>query len=104
MLSCLPKVTQCSDLESSSYDSIVLVTPDLGPVTHPVLSSALSAVASVDAKALTSVTLVPVSLPCKRLVLSPTGPLDRDYDDVRWVHHVMTGTRLHTLLCCQEVL
>jgi len=37
----------------------------------------------VDAKALTSVTLVPVSLPCKRLVLSPTGPLDRDYDDIR---------------------
>ena len=85
MLSCLPKVSQVTDLESSSHDCIVLVTPDLGPVSHPALSSALSALASVDAKALSSVTLVPVSLPCKRLVLSPTGPLDRDYDDVRWV-------------------
>ena len=28
-------------------------------------------------------TLVPVDLPCKRLVYSPTGPLDKDYDDVR---------------------
>ena len=83
MLSCVPKVTQCSNLETGDHDSIVLVTPDLGPVSHTVLSSALSAVASVDAKALTSVSLVPVSLPAKRLVLSPTGPLDRDYDDVR---------------------
>ena len=28
-------------------------------------------------------TVVPVPLPCKRLVFSPTGPLNRDYDDVR---------------------
>ena len=28
-------------------------------------------------------TLVPVDLQCKRLVCSPTGPLDKDYDDVR---------------------
>merc|ERR1719270_1997050 len=33
--------------------------------------------------ALTSVSVLPVPLPCKRLVFSPTGPLDRDYDDVR---------------------
>jgi leucyl aminopeptidase len=27
--------------------------------------------------------VVPVSLPCKRLVYAPTGPVDRDYDDLR---------------------
>ena len=102
MLSCLPKVTHVTDLETSAHDSIVLVTPDLGPVSHPALSSALTAVASVDKSALSSVTLVPVSLPCKRLVLSPTGPLDRDYDDVRWVTW-LTGTCLQTI-ASQEVL
>jgi len=83
MLSCLPKLVQCSDLETSDHDSIVLVTPDLGPVSHPLISSALSSLSQVDDKALSSVTLVPVNLPAKRLIFSPTGPLDRDYDDVR---------------------
>ena len=73
MLSCLPKLVQCSDLETSDHDSIVLVTPDLGPVSHPLISSALTSLSQVDDKALSSVTLVPVNLPAKRLIFSPTG-------------------------------
>merc|ERR1711971_79457 len=84
MLSCLPAVSACSSLESPDYDCLVLVSPD---VTKAKVSSAVTAsitsLAEVDSKALTSVSVCPVALPCKRLVYSPTGPLDRDYDDVR---------------------
>jgi len=83
MSSLVPRVTACPSLDTADYDCLVLVSPDLGPVTNSAVKTALGAVAEVDAKALTSVTVVPVTLPCRRLVFSPTGPLDRDYDDVR---------------------
>ena len=44
---------------------------------------ALKAVVDVDAKAEKGVFLAPTTLPSKRVVFSSTGPLDRDYDDVR---------------------
>ena len=44
---------------------------------------ALKAVVDVDAKAESGVFLAPTTLPSKRVVFSSTGPLDRDYDDVR---------------------
>jgi len=84
MLSCLPAVSACSSLESPDYDCLVLVSQD---VTKAKVSSAVTAavtsLAEVDSRAMTSVSVCPVALPCKRLVYSPTGPLDRDYDDVR---------------------
>merc|ERR1711872_1163652 len=83
MLACLPKISACADLNSTDHDCLVLVSPDLKDVGHEGVFKALDSVAEIDKKALTSVTLVPVGLPCKRLVYSPTGPLDKDYDDVR---------------------
>merc|ERR1711973_364671 len=83
MLACLPKISACADLNSTDHDCLVLVSPDLKDVGHEGVYKALDSVAEIDKKALTSVTLVPVGLPCKRLVYSPTGPLDKDYDDVR---------------------
>ena len=77
MSSLVPRVTACPSLDTADYDCLVLVSPDLGPVTNSAVKTALGAVAEVDAKALTSVTVVPVTLPCRRLVFSPTGPLDR---------------------------
>ena len=47
------------------------------------MRQALKAVVDIDAKAESGVFLVPSSLPSKRVVFSSTGPLDRDYDDVR---------------------
>lgn len=82
MLSCLPAVTACSSLESPDHDCLVLVCPDVTKAA-PAVSAAVSALAAVDSAALTSVSVCPVALPCRRLVFSPTGPLDRDYDDVR---------------------
>ena len=83
MLSCLPSVTACASLESPDHDCLVLVSPDVTKAGSSAVSAAVSALAEVDSKALTSVSVCPVALPCKRLVYSPTGPLDRDYDDVR---------------------
>jgi len=83
MLSCLPKISHCPNIEAGDYDSVVLVSSGLEAVTHAGVKTALSSIAAVDDKALTSVSVLPVPLPCKRLVFSPTGPLDRDYDDVR---------------------
>lgn len=71
-----------SSLEDGGYDSLVLVSPDTSHDDTRV-SSALSALKEVDKAALDCVSVVPVSLPCKRLIFSPTGPLNRDYDDVR---------------------
>jgi len=83
MLECLPKISACADFNSADHDCLVLVSPDLKDVGHEGVYKALDSVAEIDKKALTSVTLVPVGLPCRRLVYSPTGPLDKDYDDVR---------------------
>ena len=52
----------------------------------------MKAVVDVDAKAESGVFLAPTTLPSKRVVFSGTGPLDRDYDDVRRsVFYVQSG-------------
>ena len=66
---------------------------------HPALAAALTAHLDLDQTAKTKVQLqtsrlphtphsqgcvISVELPCRRLVFSPTGPVDRDYDDLRW--------------------
>ena len=50
MLSCLPKVSQCSSLDSGDYDCVVLVTPDIDGVSHQGVKSALTSLADVDNK------------------------------------------------------
>jgi len=84
MASLLKKVSACpASLDSDQYDCLVLVGP--GPDCSGVaaVSDALQPVLAVDAAAASKGCVAPVQLPCKRLVFSPTGPLDRDYDDVR---------------------
>jgi len=74
----------CKELDSSNFDAIVLVAADAKSTTlHAKLSSALAPVLALDLSASSKGCLVPVDLPAKRLVFAPTGPLDRDYDDVR---------------------
>ena len=82
MLSCLPPVSVSSSLEDTNYDCLVMVSPDTDS-DHANVSSALSSLKSVDKAALDCVSVLAVDLPCKRMVFSPTGPLTRDYDDVR---------------------
>ena len=40
---------------------------------------------------------MPVSLPAKRLIFSGTGPIDRDYDDLRAFSGAYTATHTHFL-------
>jgi len=84
MSSLLAKVSPCStSLDSDQYDCLVLVGPDSKCCPLESVSAALAPVLLVDAAAASKGCVTPVSLPCKRLVFAPTGPLDRDYDDLR---------------------
>jgi len=84
----LPKISvQVSLFENISivtdYDALVWVAPDFNKAPTESLVSAVKSMVAVDKSVNTSGCVVPVSLPFKRLVYSPTGPLDRDYDDLR---------------------
>jgi len=77
------RLSRCQELDSHDYDALVLVGPDYKVSTSEAIISAVSNLAGVDASVASTGCVVPVGLPCKRLVYSPTGPLDRDYDDLR---------------------
>jgi len=79
----VPSLSLCSNFSSDAYDSLVLVSPDYKQSSNDAIISALSPFMAVDQGAQLSGCVVPISLPCKRLVYSPTGQLDRDYDDHR---------------------
>lgn len=71
------------DLDSPDFDAIVVVAPSAKELPA-VLKAALAPVFAVDQGAESKgCTLVPVPLAAKRLIYSATGPLDRDYDDLR---------------------
>lgn len=73
-------------LESSDYDSIILVVSPNQKITSSVLSNAVTAALELDSALETEIAVLPIQLPAKRLVYSPTGPIDPDYDDVRIFH------------------
>jgi len=79
----VPRLSLCQELDSPDYDALVWVGPDYKVSTSEAIISAVSSLAAVDASVASAGCVVPVGLPCKRLVYSPTGPLDRDYDDLR---------------------
>ncbi|XP_072913572.1 putative aminopeptidase W07G4.4 [Hemitrygon akajei] len=83
-----PEVVATTQLQTDqwSFDGIVLVTNTIdklsGDLLH--LKTALNQYKSIDASVEQDVVLVhAVDLPGSRLVFAPTGPLNRDYDDVR---------------------
>ncbi|KAF0300095.1 putative aminopeptidase W07G4.4 [Amphibalanus amphitrite] len=83
---CVPcRVKAVTDLSSGDADAIVLVTDSVAKLPGHLasLKSPLEALRSVNAALESEGAVVPVQLPAKRLVFAPTGPLNRDYDDVR---------------------
>ncbi|XP_014212859.1 putative aminopeptidase W07G4.4 [Copidosoma floridanum] len=70
--------------ESSNYDGIVLIsgTPPGEQEPEP-FKSILSTNAQMDSGLFENGAVLPIDLPPKRFVYSPTGPMDPDYDDVR---------------------
>ncbi|CAK8674251.1 unnamed protein product [Clavelina lepadiformis] len=82
-LPCQVKVTD--KLQDDAYDGVVIVTDDLQNLKDElaVFQGPLAAMKEADASVGTGVTIVPMPAPMKRVIFSSTGPLNRDYDDVR---------------------
>ncbi|XP_076849946.1 putative aminopeptidase W07G4.4 [Brachyhypopomus gauderio] len=78
---------QCStDYKDKDYDGVLLVSHSLQdlPVQLEGLKSHLQDYGAVDSGLGEEVVVVRVpGVPCDRLVYAPTGPVNRDYDDVR---------------------
>ncbi len=69
-------------LNDSQWDALIIIASDFTAV--PELQFEINAAATIDSRiGKETVLLLSAKAPGQRLVLSPTGPLDRDYDDVR---------------------
>ncbi|MDF3123940.1 leucyl aminopeptidase family protein [Rheinheimera sp. 1928-s] len=69
-------------LNDTQWDALIIVAAGFTAVTE--LQSEIDAAAAIDSRiGKETVLLLSGKAPGQRLVLSPTGPLDRDYDDVR---------------------
>jgi leucyl aminopeptidase len=78
----LVAVSDISQLEDPRFDALVLVHTgeDTGVA---LLDDAVWSAIALDARARHDVTLLPAKVCGRRLIIAPTGPLNRDYDDVR---------------------
>lgn len=74
-----------SDVDSQNYDGLILVTDKLSNLTGKLefLQEPLEKLSAVDAAVNSEVVVTALPNLFKRLIYSPTGPLNRDYDDVR---------------------
>jgi len=79
----LPRTVACKELDSNQHDALVLVSTPGAPAPHPAISAALAPHLLLDKAAETKGCVVATTLPCQRLVFAPTGPVNRDYDDLR---------------------
>ena len=74
-----------SQLSDARFDALVLVAGELPTGLGPV-DTAVARASALDQRVGREITLVPApEVAGGRLILAPTGPLDRDYDDVRRV-------------------
>jgi leucyl aminopeptidase len=82
----LPELVAVPDaaarLTDPRFDAVLLVTSSLQTGLAAV-DTALSAARALDARVGLDVSLLSAEVSGKRLVVAPTGPLSRDYDDVR---------------------
>ncbi|ROQ30404.1 leucyl aminopeptidase family protein [Gallaecimonas pentaromativorans] len=70
-------------LESGQYDALILIHSPGAALAEP-LASVLAEHARIDARVASDSLLIPAAkLPGQRLISTATGPLLRDYDDVR---------------------
>jgi len=83
MLAKIPNLEPCSSLDSKDYDGLVVVAPKIEDIKVEAVKQPLAAFAKVDAAAAGGCFVVPSDLPSGKIIFSSTGPLDKDYDDVR---------------------
>ncbi|XP_048744457.2 putative aminopeptidase W07G4.4 [Ostrea edulis] len=83
----LPELLPCLDVNDPQYDGVVVVTDTVQKLRDNQLNTLAEAVqnyAKVDSAFEKEVVLINTDVvPSKRLIFAPTGPLNRDYDDVR---------------------
>ncbi|XP_071532869.1 putative aminopeptidase W07G4.4 isoform X2 [Panulirus ornatus] len=74
-----------TSVSASGYDGIILVSDSLDKLkgTFDNLLAPLKAQAEIDETLVKDGACLKVDVPANRLVYAPTGPLNRDYDDVR---------------------
>ena len=83
MLAKIPNLETCSSLDSKDYDGIIVVAPTIADIKNDNVRQPLESYAKIDASAAGGCSVVPSNLPSGKIIYSSTGPLDRDYDDVR---------------------
>uniref|UniRef100_F6S5A6 Cytosol aminopeptidase domain-containing protein n=1 Tax=Ciona intestinalis TaxID=7719 RepID=F6S5A6_CIOIN len=73
------------DASSNVFDGIILVTDKIESIGSEFnfIKDALLKLKSIDDSVGKDVAIGTIDGPMKRVIFSPTGPLDRDYDDVR---------------------
>jgi len=77
-------VSDAREVESGGWDAVIVVSPRFSLTDFPLLREAHREVAAIDARVHDQVSVHRVpGVAGGRLVLAPTGPLDRDHDDVR---------------------
>lgn len=81
-----PLALPCHDFLTQDADAVIVIAANTQSLGHTQLDVALAPYLAVDQRINSKATLVLANdLPGKRLIVSPTGPLHRDYDDVRRV-------------------
>lgn len=83
---CRPPKTKIiieTSLESQDYDAILLVSTPGQKLKSAVLQNAINTALNYDPTLNSELAILPIDLPASRLVHSPTGSIDADYDDVR---------------------
>ena len=79
-----PVALPSNELFNNDADAIVVITHDINHLGNSTLDEVAAPYIAVDARIAQKTTLlVSEQVPGKRLVIAPTGPVDRDYDDVR---------------------
>lgn len=80
----LPVEDLTTDLTGDRFDAVVFVDTGAPFEAAPLVQALVERARKVDARVGRATTLIPTpELAGGRLVVAPTGPLDRDYDDVR---------------------
>lgn len=73
-----------SNICSCDYDGIILVSGNAPGIDEPEpFKTVLYSAAQIDSALGVIGAVLPINLPAKRLIYSPTGPLNMDYHDVR---------------------
>lgn len=82
----IPPVSATTDIKDSAYDAVVVVTDSVEKLSGKLacLQTALIQYKKIDSALESKVSVVHCAeIPSTRLVFAATGPLNRDYDDVR---------------------